>query len=253
MVTASSNRPTEYSFTERIVGLVLVGILVTVGILFVSRAEASSRDAHKAEQMNLISLALETYYNQYGQYPDCYSLMQPPRAVGMLLGLKDSAVTSPNDKSGTNSFGCEILTTASSPNSYAYVGDGSKYCADPTKAGSCLQYTLQYYQESTQSIVSIPSHHRTAISISGSPSLFIGTVTSSSIGIKWNQVPGSLRYDVALATDEDFTTGVIEQSTSNLSTSFINLPSKTLYFVRVKAFEGGVLSKPSNIIRATTK
>ena len=105
--------------------MVIVGILTTVAIVSYSGIQAGSRDSQRSSKATIISGALEKYYDQNGEYPNCENVNADT------LKIDPDVLTTPSDPAGQNSIECSSL----SGDKFNYIGGGTSY-------------TLEYKKES---------------------------------------------------------------------------------------------------------
>jgi prepilin-type N-terminal cleavage/methylation domain-containing protein len=150
-----SKRTTRgFTIVEVIVVVIVIGILVAVGIAVSNQIQANARNTERAADVALLANALEQYYRDNKVYPSCANMTQSGSVVAsnVLKGLDRGALVAPSAPSGTdNSISCTALSEGAGPDNYAYVGNSGTDCST---GNFCYQYTLQYRQEGTGSIVS---------------------------------------------------------------------------------------------------
>ena len=178
--------------------------------------------------MNVVAEALEKYYDKNGEYPSCSAMTQPLGTITrtVLLGINESALTTPKDTSGTNSITCTDLSAGSSgSDNFAYVGDGSAAC---TSGAACLQFTLKYREESTGEIKSVTSRRQTKIATSGTEVLSVAIVNASQMSLSWTAIPNTISYELWRSTSASFSSPTATSFTTNsalvtgLNQDFIN-------------------------------
>ena len=131
-----------FTIIELIVVVAVIGVLATITIVSYSSIQSGSRDTQRSSRLKIISEALEKYYQQYGQYPDCDAMIASPSVVAdTLKNLDPDVLTTPSDAKGTNSFICDMEPAT---DKFAYIGGGA-------------EYTLQYKEEGSGDVISIPS------------------------------------------------------------------------------------------------
>lgn len=224
-----------FTLVELIVVIVVISVLAVIGIASFSYVQKSARDSSRSSKTNLVVESLEKYYSQNGEYPGCQAMTQSGSTVTSktLPGLDPSTLVTPSSPSGTtNSYGCTALTAGSGSDTYAYVGDSSSDCST---GASCLEYTVQYREETTGNIISIKSRHRVGIVTSGSLQL-AGTASSSTqANLSWNALTNVLSYQLQYAADSNFTTSVVSLNTGSTTSSITGLTPGATYYYRVKA------------------
>jgi type II secretion system protein G len=65
----ASKRPNGFTLIEILVVMVIIGILAVLGIGNFQSSQQKARDASRKSDLRQITTALETYFNDYGQYP----------------------------------------------------------------------------------------------------------------------------------------------------------------------------------------
>lgn len=240
-----------FTLIELIVVIAIIGILATISIVGFGRYQADTRDARQASSTSVLAEALEKYYDKNGEYPSCAAMTQPPATVisTTLPGLDPNALTAPRAPFGTNSITCNSLSNTSSDNVIAYVGDGSTACAT---GSACLQYTLQYVQESTGTVVSSASRRQVSLATSiPITDLNVTNIDFGRIDLAWSAVSGAGNYNIQTSTSSTFGTNTPSTSTSN-NASVTGLSPGTLYYFRVQAFNASSTGSWSNTVSATT-
>lgn len=208
----------------------VISILVTVAFFGYTRVQIDSRNSVRSSRAKIIVEALEKYYAKNGEYPSCAAMTQSGNQVStnVLPGIEISALTTPTSPSGTtNSITCTALSSGSN-DLYAYVGDGSTTCAT---GNACLQYTLQYKDESSGNIVSMDSRHRTQIAATTGTTITATTIGNTQINLSWAAANNATSYQLQQALDANFTNSVVTSSPSGLTASATGLvPGETYYF-----------------------
>jgi len=244
-----------FTLIEILVVVAIIGILSTISVISFARYQADSRDSQRAARANVIAEALEKFYDKNGEYPSCSAMTAPASTITSttLPGIDVTALVAPRASSGvTNSIElCSELSPSSTTDSFAYVGDGSTACTN----SACLQYSLQYLDESTGTVKTITSRHTTDILTSGDITDLSATPFSfSQINLSWTAVGGASHYVAQAATNASFTTGLVTASpdpTTN-SASITGLTIGTLYYLRVKPATATATGNWSNTATATT-
>jgi len=143
-------RKQGFTIVEVIIVVVVVGILAGLATFAFVQVQANVRNGERAADMNIIADGLERYYQKNGGYPSCSAMTQTASSVATLLDIPVETLAAPTATSGTNSItGCSLLT-GSGADVYAYIGDPTTACVANQ---FCYEYTLQYRQEGTSTIV----------------------------------------------------------------------------------------------------
>ena len=131
-----------FTVLELLIVVAIIGVLSTITIVSYSSIQSGSRDTQRSSRLKIISEALEKYYQQYGQYPDCDAMIASPSVVAdTLKNLDPDVLTTPSDAKGTNSFICDMEPAT---DKFAYHGGGA-------------EYTLQYKEEGSGDVKSVLS------------------------------------------------------------------------------------------------
>jgi prepilin-type N-terminal cleavage/methylation domain-containing protein len=241
-----------FTIVEVLIVVVIVAILATLSVVTYTKIQADSRDSDRASKVSLIAGELEKYYSKNGEYPSCSAMTQAGGVVvqNVLTGINATVLVAPSSSAGTtNSIICTALTAGAGDDQFAYVGDGSTTC---NTGAACLKYTLQYREESTGEIKSVDSLHSASISTTVTPVLTATTSGNTQIDISWTGVDSAVSYRYQQATDSAFTTGLVEATTSNVSSSITGLTPGATYYFRVVAVAVNGEGAWSNIANATT-
>lgn len=142
-------RPKGFTIVEVAVVIVILGVLATLTTLGFNRTMSNSRNDSANSKAKLITAALEKYYDQNGEYPDCATKIVVSGVTGTggaLQGVDPGSLTRDGSgaASGTNSIVCG--TTANTTN-FSY-------------SNTSKSYTLQYKEEATGNTVTL-SRQRT--------------------------------------------------------------------------------------------
>jgi len=245
-----------FTIIELLVVISVIGILATITIIGFNRFQADSRDKQRTAQATVITEALEKYYDKNGEYPSCSAMTGAGSNIvdTVLIGTDPQVLVSPQATANkTNSIDlCTTLVNTFPTDSFAYVGDGSDTCST---GNSCLSYSLQYKEESSNTIKSITSRRTTDILTSGNISNLAATPFSfSQVNLSWDGISGAASYNVQWRINtNNFTTPTGTATSTTATTSVTGLALGTLYFFRVQPVSStGALGGWSNIVSATT-
>lgn len=244
------NRKHGFTIIELVVTIVILGLLISISIFGYNKIQADSRDSQRSARIGAITEALEKYYAKNGEYPSCAAMTQDGTTVAtnVLVGLEKDALLIPHPGSATNSITCTGLT-GSSPDAYAYVGDGSAVCNSGT---SCLQYTLQYKEEGTGAIKSVASRHQAQIVTSGISTITPTPAGNTQINLSWTEVSGAVSYQLQRATDAGFTASLVTSPVTGTTANATGLTPGTTYFFRVAAVSSASQGEWSTAASAST-
>jgi len=145
-----------FTIVELIIVVIVIGIVVSLGIVSFTQVQTNVRNDQRVADVTTIAEGLEDYYRANGVYPSCATMTQSVATVASLLDIEEGALTAPTAADGTNSITCSLLTAGSGPDSYGYVGDLTSQC---TAGTFCLEFTLQYRQEGTGTIITKESEN----------------------------------------------------------------------------------------------
>jgi prepilin-type N-terminal cleavage/methylation domain-containing protein len=226
-----------FTIIELLVVVAVIGILATITLVGFNRYQADSRDAQRSSQATVIAEALEKYYDKNGEYPSCSTMTATGSSVidNTLVGTDAEILVAPQAASDvTNSINlCTALTIGYATDSFAYLGDGSTTCST---GSSCLTYTLQYKEESTNTIKSIASRRTTDILTSSTiTDLAATTYSFSQVNLAWGAVSGAASYNIQWKLNSNnFTTPTGTSTSSTSSASVTGLTLGSLYYFRVQ-------------------
>lgn len=243
-----------FTLLELIVVIAVIGILASITIIGFSQYQQDTRDARRASSITSIAEALEKYYDENGEYPNCTQIS----AAGIdlvndtLVGLDQPTVIAPAAPNNTtNSLKCgpSNTLTINGEDFFEYEGDGSTACAG---SGACLAYTLKYKNEGSGEIVTLDS--RRVGKISGAPTLSASSGGFSSANLSWTAVANASGYTLQRATNSGFSSNLVTSSLSSSSgsTQATGLSSGVTYYFRIRAESVGGSSNWSNVRNITT-
>ena len=80
-----------FTLIELMIVMIILGILATIGFTSFQNSQKKGRDGRRKNDLRQVSLALETYYNDYGKYPTGDS------TTGKIKGCGDPSSPTPCD------------------------------------------------------------------------------------------------------------------------------------------------------------
>ena len=113
-----TKKTSGFTLMELLVVMVLLGILVTLGLSSFRGSQAKSRDSRRKSELRQMALALETYFNDKGKYPN-------DDGTGRIMGCAPDDVslcdwnTEFKDKNGT----IYMVTLPADPGGLSYYYD----------------------------------------------------------------------------------------------------------------------------------
>lgn len=244
-----------FTIIEILVVIGVIAILTTISAVSFVRYQVDARDSQRANRAVIISEALEKYYDKNGEYPSCSAMTAAGATVTTttLPGVDPAVLITPKAVAGeTNSIDlCTALSASSSTDSFAYVGDGSATCDTGT---SCLQYSLQYVDETTGTVKTITSRRTTDFATSGNiTDLATTMINFQQIDLNWSDIANSSSYVVQMDSSASFNAGTLSQwSTTSSDRSVTGLVAGTAYYFRVAPVSITGQGSWSNIRNATT-
>lgn len=78
-ITSNEQQRSGFTLIELMIVMIIMGVLVTIGIGTFTSSQKKSRDVKRKNDLRQISISLEAYNNDKGQYPDS-------SATGTMLG-----------------------------------------------------------------------------------------------------------------------------------------------------------------------
>ena len=240
-----------FTLIELIIVIVIIGILSTIGIVSYVRFQANARDTERSSKITILADALEKYYDKNGEYPSCSAMSQSVDTVtsDTLGGIDQTSLTTPTAADNTNSIlpNCADLLDIS--DNFAYIGDSGTACLNT----SCSEWTIKYLKESTGEIISVSSRHKTPVMAPVATEITATANGFTEIDLSWLSVNAATSYTIQQATNEVFTTNLVETSQPINSAVVGSLSQGTTYYFRVRAnFESGI-GNWSNTASATTQ
>jgi prepilin-type N-terminal cleavage/methylation domain-containing protein len=244
-----------FTLIELIIVIAIIGILATISIIGFGRYQAETRDARRASSANVITEALEKYYDANGEYPSCSAVTSDTVTNDTLKGVDNNTIIAPQSPSGTtNSIECTSagnVLTVGGADFFEYQGDGSSDC---NGSGSCLQYTLKYKDEIDGTIVSINSRRTTSIATSGDITTLTANSTSfTTVNLAWPQVSNATSYSIQQSDDAGFVTNVVPSNATTNSAVASGLTAGKTYYFRVMPVGSSGTANWSNVASATTR
>jgi prepilin-type N-terminal cleavage/methylation domain-containing protein len=232
-----------FTLVELIVVIAAIGILAAISIMGFSRYQKIGRDAQRSTSAIVIAVALEKYYDVHGEYPSCSAISS---TTSPLTELDERVLIAPQaDTNVTNSITCADLTGANGEGDYyAFIGDSSPACVN---GQACLQWTLKYHEEKTNTIGSISSRRKVNLATSSAPVLTTTATGYSQVDLTWSAVADAGSYSVQYSTDSAFNANPVVRASSATSLSIAGLTSGTTYYFRVQGVNGQSMGNWSNI------
>ena len=232
-----------FTLVELVIVITVIAILAGISILSLDGYQKIGRDAQRSTSATVIASALENYYNSHGDYPSCSAILG---TTSPLTELDERVLVAPQADAGVkNSITCTDLTgAAGEKDSYAFIGDSSTACVNGL---ACLQWTLKYREEQTNTITSISSKRQVNLAASGAPVLNAAAAGFSRVDLSWSTVADAGGYSVQYATNSSFSVGLVTQSSSTTALSITGLTSGTTYYFRVQGVNGLSKGNWSNI------
>jgi len=131
-----------FTIAELITVITLISILASIGFISYDKIQEDTYNQQRSLKISIIAEALEKYYDNNGEYPDCDAMTQTSETVTTetLKGMDPQVLTTPKNPTDTNSIICVEPTS----DKFAYIGDGT-------------QFTLKYKNGSSGDVVSLES------------------------------------------------------------------------------------------------
>lgn len=244
-----------FTIVELLVVIAVIGILATITLIGFNRYQADSRDSQRSTQATIISEALEKYYDANGEYPSCSKMTNTGASVvsTVLIGTDPKVLIAPQAASNqTNSIDfCTNLTSGTTTDSFAYVGDGSTTCST---GNTCSSYSFQYKEESTGTIKTIKSRRTASLASSGDiTNLSATTYSFSRVDLAWTGIGGASSYNIQWNKGTNsFVSPTGSSTSSSESSSVTGLDLGSLYYFRVQPVSLTETGNWSNVASSTT-
>ena len=235
MKTKIRRRP-GFTIVELVVVITVIAVLTAITVISYVKYQQTARDSQRDAKMTVLAKSLEDYYNDNGEYPGCTAITGNPATISSstLKSIDSSVFLSPTAPSGTvTSMTCAEITGSSDSSLFGYVGDGSAECST---GASCLEWTLEYKDESDGAIKKISSKRRASVATSGNVSLAGSATGFTSVSLSWNSVKNATSFELLRATDSTFTTNVVSTSytPSTYNSSVTGLSYGTTYYFKMR-------------------
>ena len=192
-----------FTIVELLVVISIIGILSTLGLISYDKIQTDARDQQRDTSVKVIGEALEKYYTDNGEYPGCTAITQAADTVTntTLKDINIQSLRSPNAATAvTNSIQCSGTPTADN-DILVYSGDASTNC---TTGNACVQWTIQYVNESTGEVVSLKSRHQSPFTV-GAPIITTTVNSVSQITVNWSSTKNAISYQAQCSTDGGIT------------------------------------------------
>lgn len=164
-----------FTLIELIVIICVIAVLATITVVGLGRITAQSRDSQRVASTQVLSEALEKYYDENGEYPSCSIMTGSAQTIQQELGIDIAVLKAPNATS-TNSITCNDITASTPDDVFAYIGDGSSKC---TGNQACLYWTIKYKEEATGEIKTVESRRKANVAVAPSAPTVATTATLS--------------------------------------------------------------------------
>ena len=218
-----------FTLVELVVVIAVIAILATLAVLGLNVYLHESRDSQREANVTVLAEALEKYYDTHGEYPSCSAISATPSAVATTIGV-DQAVLKAPGSSVDNSFVCAALNASSTAGQYAYTGGDTS--AECLSGGSCLEWTIQYKNESDGSIIALSSRRKASFTTSGSVVVTATPASNTQINLSWNTVPNALSYTVERSLSQNMA-GATSANQTTTAANITSLVAGTRYYFRV--------------------
>lgn len=170
-----------FTVIELVIVITIMGILLTLAIVTLNSSQANARDAERKSDAEALAVALESYYRNasisstvtpgtyFGHtYPGAVVFINTDNIRNAFPDLDPKVYRSPNSPGGSELSIVTVETTTeglwpSANNdvySYEPLSASGTHCSNPTEAAPCRSFNIHYYQETTDSVVTITSKNQ---------------------------------------------------------------------------------------------
>lgn len=178
------NKKHGFTLVEFLIVITVIGIITSLTAMSFVKVQIDAKDSQRANQVKIVSEALEKYYSKNGEYPSCNAMAGSAASVSSLLGIDQSVLKTPTAASGSNSIIAACGDLSVGVDSFAYIGNSS-CVASPAIA--CTKYTLKYRAESINSIALQTSRHGSVTALTS-----IGAISGATTTIGNTLTAGAL-------------------------------------------------------------
>lgn len=137
-----------FTLIELMVAMGIIGVLMTMSILGISIVQQSLRNTQRRDAVNSINLAVNTYFSNYGVFPQSGpGGVQFTATQASINGTKILDLKGPTTAIGTNT----ATSTDDSHTNYCYVsaGGGSYRLGARIEGSSATQWDIQLGNDGT--------------------------------------------------------------------------------------------------------
>lgn len=145
-----------YTLVELTVTIIVIGILVSIVALGVTKHQADARDEQRSTQSNSLAEALEKYYVKNGEYPSVRRMVNTfsdnsAESVASTLGITTDTLKMPGSSSPQSITPVSIIEKGTL--SYSAESAINNDSCQNVINGGCDSYTLSYLDESGDTVV----------------------------------------------------------------------------------------------------
>lgn len=138
-----------FTIVEIVVVITAIAILAGIGMVSYSAMQVRARDTERTADIDVMSAALETYYERFGKYPDT-TTMSGSGFLSDTLRVSAEALTTPGTTGASAPLYSYTMATTSSTSQYAYMAyQNTSTTQCTTAAQSCTRFVLSYSLERT--------------------------------------------------------------------------------------------------------